>query len=89
MISKFIFVSGVLFDVIITTIGVLLFDGTEGNIFLKWIYPKSLLITIFILSNIFLLIFVYCIIKKRNTKFLNYFIAIMGLYRFSCAATWF
>ena len=88
--TKFIFLIGILFDIIITTIAVLLRNGKEGNQYINWIYPKELMIIIFILSNIIFIIILLYLHKKYYHKIFDYILFTIGFYRlFFCGFSWF
>lgn len=88
--SQFIFITGILFDLIITTIAVLLRNGKEGNSFINWIYPKELMIIIFIITNIILIVIMLFLYKKYYHKIFDYILFGIGFYRlFFCGGSWF
>lgn len=85
--AYFICISGILFDVLITTAGLLIRGGTEGNAFLKFLPSKSIIVFFLVATNLFIIPIL--LMMKTNSRFFTLGLYIMGGYRFSCGLTWF
>lgn len=92
-ISQSIFLIGVGFDSIITPIGVIVYGGKESNPVLSGIQSPSLMMTVFILSNLIFVPLMIGIVRILNTdqRFRGYPDLVMGsigIIRFVCGLSW-
>lgn len=89
MYQKFLFITGILFDIIITLIGVLIRGGKEGNIFLKNIQPTNFMMFLFLASNLFFIPFT--LYFSNTNLFKNYlypYMGLFGIYRLYSGLSW-
>lgn len=88
---KVLLLEGISFDIIITLIGVLYFGGKEGNQFINWIQPNSLMMLIDVIINllfIFGMLYIPKIINPRYYNYYNFVIGGIGIGRIGCGLTW-
>jgi hypothetical protein len=83
----YICIAGILFDVLITSAGLLIREGAEGNPFLKYLPSKNLILFFLVASNLFA-IAALLMINSKN-RFFPVALYTIGVFRFFCGLTWF
>lgn len=93
--SKILFLQGISFDVIVTSLGVTYNAGTEGNYFLTMIQPNELMLAVFLVSNLLMMGLCWDLpdmmggkFGTRGHSFSGFLLSSHGLFRILCGFTW-
>jgi hypothetical protein len=89
---RLIFAIGVMFDTIITSIGMYFALGKEMNPLWTWIQPPMLMSLLMFASSMFFIPLMFCMyerIPKEKRNSVDILLTVIGILRFSAGCTWF